>query len=313
MFSRKSANALGALLLGAFTCLAPAIPSGRALTIYPSPNGAYVVFEHGLSTYDGHQWQIVLPTPTDKVTSLHINQHLACAGTFNGYLHFIGDSGIQTVELPVQANGTPHTVNGIAFAKGKWWASTLEGSVFRVSPTGSFEQHVLRAPKSDMAKNIVGLAKDNNGYLWVPSLDGMYFLTDIHKSKQKKLGFLASEAYSNPIDRLAESPQGIYVLSHMGGNKPKLYLSTLSTTLMDALKKEIALPEEFNNSQVDDMVFALGQLWIRSSNSLYKLSNYNWEKVRLDASSPIDNCGFSPGPTQVWTISKGKLQALPYR
>lgn len=220
----------------------------------------------------------------DRVMSFCTIDSQLWAGTFNGDVYSWQDKENKPFSLPKWNGLKQYYVNGIENHKGFLWFSTLEGLLFQYNPkTQGFASYPL-LNKQNSLKNITDIAFDNAGFLWVASLDGIHFLSDIFQ--EDRYEYLKSVEFSFPVVKLISSEQGVYVFYTENGVN-KLSVGVLKEEFLDAKKNNILLPEGLQSSEIVHITYQDGVLWILAD-KLYSFKNFQWENYTLQ-NAKIEN------------------------
>ena len=247
----------------------------QILGVWSINGGLYFQTQNAFISKFNGQEHIEFEIKNDKITALASNDNSICLGTYNGAIHFLKNGAHQKIELPVQPSGYPYLISGVVNHNDYWLISTLEGSLFKLDDNTVNLIDILKNEKSGTSKNITHLAIDNNNLVWAASIDQVYFYTDIHNSRKKEMKFLASGNFNTSTQKLISSTAGVYVLIN-ADDKNHLYLGTLTESIMDALKKEQTLPNEFLIKTIENLVFTQESLWLLGEKQLYQLKNSKW-------------------------------------
>lgn len=265
--------------------------------------GLLKLSKEGLGHYVVESWY-------DRVMDLDVKDESIMAVTYNGILYAISDSTEEKIAMPTQKNGLPYVLNGIVYKDDHWWISCLEGIVFEFDGKKVVRKFELVDPKTKKAQNINGMGLDNNDQLWVSSLNRVYFLTGIHKRRRNRMGFLASSEFEFETARLFSNTNGVYVLSTDAAGKHSLSLGILNESVMDAIRKDVNLPNEIEAAPVVYACATKDVLHILSGNFLFTLENLQWSKSELQ-NGLTDIVSFSVINGQLWFGTSTGLKQFP--
>lgn len=242
--------------------------------------GLLKLSKEGTGAYLMESWE-------DRVMDIALEGETLVAVTYNGVMYVLQDSVKNKVVLPLQSNGLPYVLNGIEYRNENWWISSLEGLVFEFDGEKVVRTFKLRDPKTKKPQNINAMGIDNRGHLWVSSLNRIYFLTGIHKRRKNKMAFLASSEYSFESSELYSNSNGVYVMAKDNEGMRTLSLGSLNASVMDAIKKDVRLPEALIGHEDIKVCATEDAVYVLADNTLYSLDNLTWNQ--RDVSSNIED------------------------
>jgi len=287
----KALSILVLLVLLAFTGVESTL---KDATVYEQWNFG---LEHYASTAQGlikieskDSFNFILKTGADRIMDLAKGGEQLGIVTYNGRAYQYSNGKSESISIPRQKNGSPYVLNGILYKDGCWWISALEGMVFQIKNKSVIKSYQLRHSKSKGGLNINSIGLDNDDNIWVSSLDRVYFLTGIHKRRKNKLDFLASSEFEFEASHLFTSAQGVFVLSKRKSGENTLSLGTLKASMMDAIRKEIHLPDELSTSE-KLLVSTSGEAYLTlfSQGKLYTFKDFNWTSQEVAINYPEAN------------------------